>query len=389
MFKNILISGLFCSLLSAESFDIFLQKAITNNPYLESITLAVDQKKELANSITRYENPSLEVEYSSFNQDTGDGDNGYRLSYSQPIRLWSIGDAKENLSQNIINNADALYRQKRAIFIRDISIGFTSYCEQKMLLTLKDEELNIAKTIYDISKARYESGTISRGLMLQAKIDYETIQISKQTLSLSTNQSYYELLEFAGINEEIELNTYHTFILTTKSDNVNNPNIEVLQSTQNKALSEAIVNSNSVEWIDVFAEYESEPEQKIARFGINFPLAIFNTKSQEKNIASLEASRTQLLIDNENKRLNIEMSRLTKERDTLKILLFKNKEILKSEIELLHMFQNGYKIANINLLQLQDIKNKVVLTKRSLIQINTALNQNAITTNYNQGLYND
>ena len=53
------------------------------------------------------------------------------------------------------------------------------------------------------------------------------------------------------------------------------------------------------------------------------------------------------------------------------------------------MYKDGYKIANINLLQLQDIKNKVIETKRVLIKIQTAFNQNAIYTNYSKGSYNE
>jgi cobalt-zinc-cadmium efflux system outer membrane protein len=53
------------------------------------------------------------------------------------------------------------------------------------------------------------------------------------------------------------------------------------------------------------------------------------------------------------------------------------------------MYEDGYEISNINLLQLQDIKNRVIETKRTLIQIHTALNQNAIYTNYTQGSYNE
>jgi len=141
--------------------------------------------------------------------------------------------------------------------------------------------------------------------------------------------------------------------------------------------------------MNLFAEFESEPQQDITRVGLSFPLAVFNNKSQEKRIASLQASRSQLRIDNETKRLNIELKRLNNERKSLQKLIVKNENILTSEVELLDMFQNAYKIANINLLQLQDIKNKVIMTKKSLIQIKTALNQNAIHSNYNQGHYND
>ena len=389
MFKNILIYGLLCTVLSAESFDTFLQKAIKNSPYLESSALAVKQAKSSGAILTRYENPTLELEYSNFSPNIGSNDNGYRVNYSQPIRLWSIGDDNEALSNNIYKNANALFTQQKAIFTRDISLQFTSYAKEKMFLALGDEELKIAKLIYEISKARYESGTLSRGLLLQAKIDYEMVQIKNESASLISLESYYNLLKIAGINEEINLDASHTFIIKNKNDNLNNPDLKVLQSEQDKSVSQAKVDSNKVSWMNVFAEFEAEPEQDITRVGISFPLAFFNTKSEEKQIATLQANRAQLLLNNQTKRLSIEQIRLTKQRISLQKQQAKNEEILTSETELLEMFKNAYKIANINLLQLQDIKNKVISTKRNLILIKSALDQNTIITNYNQGLYND
>ena len=49
MLKNIIMSLLLCTFLSAESFDEFLQKAIKNSPYMESSALAVKQTKEQGN----------------------------------------------------------------------------------------------------------------------------------------------------------------------------------------------------------------------------------------------------------------------------------------------------------------------------------------------------
>lgn len=396
MLKNIFISGLLCTFLSAESFpekpmsfNVFLQNAITNSLYLESSALAVKQTQYSGNILTRNENPTVEIEYANFIPDVGSNDNGYKVNYSQPIRLWGVSDSKLHLSNDMLNNANAEYSKKRMIFIRDVSFYYISYSEQKTLLELANEELEIAKNIYDISKARYESGTISRGVMLQAKIDYESVEIANESLLLAIEQSYYNLLRVAGIHKEVKLDTSYTFVPTIKNDTTNNPSIKLLKSEQIKALSEAKANANSVEWMNLYAEYENEPEQNIARFGLNFPLAIFSTKSEEKQIASLQASRAELLINNETKGLNIDMRRLQKERLSLERLRIKNEKILKSEHELLEMYQRGYKIANINLLQLQDIKNKLISTKRNLIKINTALNKNAITMNYNQGVDND
>ena len=389
MFKNIIMSLLLCTFLSAESFDEFLQKAIKNSPYMESSALAVKQTKEQGNILTRYENPTLELEYSSFEPDIGSNDNGYRIGYSQPIRLWGVSEDKKNLTDANNKNADINYAQKRAIFIRDISLAYTSYSEANKLLNLSDESLSIAKKIYEISIARLESGTISQGIKLQAQVDYEMSENSKSTLSLAAMDSYYSLLKIAGISKEIELENDYEFKINSNIENIENPTIKVLRSQQYQALSEAQLNSNTVESIDLFAEIENEPEQDVLRVGVNLPLAIFNNKSQEKTIAMLQASRVELLMKNENARLNMDFIRLKKERKALVELNVNNEKILKTQLKLLKMYEDGYKISNINLLQLQDIKNKVIQTKRALIQIYTALNQNAIYTNFYQGTYNE
>lgn len=383
MLKNIIMSLLLCTFLSADSFDEFLQKAIKNSPYMESSALAVKQTKEEGNVLKRYKNPTLELEYSSFEQD-----DGYRIGYSQPIRLWGVADDKRDLIDANNKNANASYIQKKAIFIRDISMAYTSYSKANKLLELSNESVNIAKKIYEISIARFEGGTISQGVKLQAQIDYEMDENARDALSLIAMNEYYSLLKISGINKEIELENDYKFKINN-IDNIMNPTINVLKTQQTQALSEVKLNSNAIEWIDLFAELENESDQDILRVGVNFPLAFFNNRSQEKKIATFQASRSELLVQNENLRLNIEFTKLKKEREALIKLNVNNKKILKTQQKLLKMYEDGYKISNINLLQLQDIKNKVIQTKKALIQIYTALNQNAIYTNFYQGTYNE
>ncbi len=396
MLKNILLSGLLCASAYAQSlpekalaFDVFLQRAMENSPYLKSSALGIAQAKEEGAAITRYMNPSLGLEYSRFRPQLRDSENGVRVNFSQPIRLWGVGDDKERLSAAALHSASAEFKQKKAGFIRDISLFYTRYSQQKMLLSLGAEELRIAKTIYAISKARYEEGTISRGVMLQAQVAYEMIQIRNESLSLTAMQSYYDLLKRAGINQELELDAEHKFVIKEVPNTAQNPDVLNLHGVQEKALSQAAVDSNAIEWMRLYAEYENEPEQDITRVGVNFPLAIFNTKSQEKQIARLEADKTDLLIQNKKTQLDIEKNRLHKQMQTLVRLKDQNEKVLETELELLQMFEEGYKIASINLLELHDVKNKVIETKERLIQIKTALNQNAITTNYIQGSYNE
>ena len=389
MFKNILMSGLLCSFLCAESFDDFLQRAVQNSPYLHSSALAIAQVDEQGKVLTRYENPSLELEISSFEPDTGASETGYRVGFTQPLRLWNIADNKQSLADANRLQAHAEYGEKKAKFIRDISLEYTLYAQSKMALQLAQQELAIAKKIYEISLARFEGGTISQGIKLQAQVDYEMSQSAKHTLSLASMQSYFTLLEFAGINQEIQIQEDHNFSIQNDLTNTQNPALHRLKSSKVQALADAQVNSNSIEFVDLFAELESEPEQDILRVGVNLPLTFFNNKSQEKTIATLQANRIELLVENEINRLNITQKKLQYERSSLEMLKNTNAKILQTQLKLLKMYEDGYKIANINLLQLQDIKNKVIQTKRALIQINTALNQNAIYTNYTQGSYND
>lgn len=388
--NKFLISMILLSAVSfAEDFEQFLDKAVKSSPYLKAVAFGVNQAQEEGDLLTRYENPTLELEYSRFTPNAGDGDNGFRVSYAQPIRLWGVGDDKDRLSQASVQSAHANLAQKRAKFIRDISLFYTRYAQQNMLVSLGEEELSIAKKIYEISKARYEVGTISRGVMLQSQVAYEMIQIQNDNLRLSAMQSYYDLLKQAGIEQEIELDAEHDFLIQASSDTSYNPDILTLHSAQEKARSQAAVNSNKVEWMSLALEYEKEPNQNIARFGAAFPLAFFNSKTQEKSIAQLDADKTDLFIENKNAQLDIDRSRLQKQRETLVRLKNQNTKVLKTEVELLKMFKDGYKIANTNLLELQDIKNKVIETKERLIEIKTALNQNAIRTNYMQGSYNE
>jgi cobalt-zinc-cadmium efflux system outer membrane protein len=389
MLKSILISGVLCSLLSAQSFDDFLQKAIKNSPYLQSHSLSVVQKKQQSKILTRYNNPNLELEYSSFDSKLSSNEHGYRLSYEQPVRLWSVADDKEALAKADIREAELSYIQKKAIFIRELSILYLSYTQAKKLLLLADEELLVAKKIYDISVARFEGGTISNGVKLQAQIDYEMSENAKEHLSLKLMNSYYALMKFVGVYEDINLDENYSFKIIATDTDMKNPNIELYKAQNLQALSEVKVNINSVEWMNVFAELENEPNQDIYRVGLNFPLTFFNNRSEEKTISSIKAKRFGLLAEDENRGLHVEMIRLKKERNTLEKLEKNSKKILKTEIRLLNMYEDGYKIANINLLQLQDIKNRLIETKKSLIYINTALQKNAIYTNYNQGSYSE
>ncbi|WP_321779486.1 TolC family protein [Sulfurimonas sp.] len=374
--------------LFGQNFDAFLKEAIKNSTYLKSSDLSISQAKQQGDILTRYENPSLELEYSNFSPQGGDADSGYRLSYTQPLRLWGVGNDKIKLSDAIIKSANMQKTLNLAEFTRTTSLLYSIYAHDKKYLLLSNEQLNIAKRIYEISKERYKAGTISRGELLQSSIDYKMIEIKIQEAKLKANESYFSLLEYTKSTKEVEIDFTHSFS-KIQMKNINNPELLYLKKQKNKSLANAKVNSNKLEFINIVGEYEKEPEQNIFRLGASIPLVIFNTKSQEKRIAKLQSDKFDLQAQNKSQRLKIELSKLTKKENLLLLLKTQNQNTLKLQLEVLKMFEQGYKIANVNLLELQYIQNKLIKTKENLINIESSLNENAIWHNYITGVYND
>lgn len=370
----------------AYDFKSFLDEALEKSPYLKSQNLGIDEAKTESERLNRYKNPSLELEASHFATSSSQ-QSGYRLGFSQPLRLWGVAQSNESLSLALLQSAQKSFSQKRAFFIRTLSELYVAYKMQKLKLELVSKELEIAKTILAISQARYKAGTISKGLAMQAKISFDMVAIKKNRQELALLDSYYNLLAFAGFKQEIALDTVTRFYIKDKAGQ--NPELLALKEQQNRALKEADVNSHSVSWLDLFAEYEKEPEQGIARVGLSMPLALFNTRAQERQLALLKANRLELEYTNRKRQANLTLYKLKKAQALLKRQEEELKRVLKDETDLLKMFQEGYKVANIKLLQLQDIKNRLIATQSRLIETQSAMDSNAIRYNYLQGAYND
>ena len=371
------------------NFNEFLNNALKNSPYLKSNTLSIKQATLEGEALNRYENPSLELEFAQFKPDVGVDENGYRVAVAQPIRLWGIGSDKEEFAKSLKTKAKANYTLSHANLSKNISLLFVEYAHKQKSYLLAKEELAIASRIYEISIARYEAGTISQGVMLQAKVDFEMVDINLDTLSLSAKDEYLKLLEVAGYTKEIELNHNYDFNLQSDSKSSKNPDLEYINSLQNEAITSSKVNSNKLEYVDLLAEFENEPDQDIFRVGVSIPLVIFNSKKQEMQIAKLESSKAKFIAKKHLGEITLNRLKLTQQRDLLKSLEAKNIKTLSTQEKLLKMFEDGYKIANVNLLELQNIKNRVIKTKESLIKIKFALDVNAINTNYISGAYNE
>jgi len=386
--KSILVSLGLCAILSAQDFDTFLQNALHNSPYLQANKLAISQADANSAIVQRYKNPTLELEASRFRPDRESDANGYRAALTQPIRLWGVGDDRASLADATKAEAKEFVTLKRADFIKRLSLLYIEYSINSSLLALAQEEMQVAQTIVDISYARYDAGTIAKIKYLQAKVDLLRSQNILQEQKAKTVASYYKLLAFAGLQEEVEIEKDYNFRLTASNDS-QAPSLAYIAAQQKKQEAAATLNTHKIEWMSLYGEVEKERDQKSYRVGIEIPLAIFNTKKEERTIAKLQAKKSAFLLKNQQQQLGIVLKSIKKELALLQGVLDSTQKLYATQKELLVMYEEGYKIANINLIELQNIKNQMIATKEKTITLKKKIQQNIVNYNYAVGAYNE
>ncbi|QOP42446.1 TolC family protein [Sulfurimonas sediminis] len=393
MFKKSILAILgLCAVVSAQNFDTFLHEALQASPYLKANALEIERADVQSSLIQRYKNPKLSLEASKFTPDLGKSEAGYRVALMQPVRLWGVGDDKTDLAAATQEEAKGLVTLQHAEFVKVLSLLYIDYMTQSALLELAREEFLISKNIANISRERYEAGTIAKVKYLRAKVDLtgsKNLLNEKKAMRLA---SYYKLLAFAGLQNEKELDENYVFKLSDKMQTElqnNSAELHYLQTQQNRAKAKAKLNANKIEWMNLYAAYEAEPDQSIARVGMNIPLALFNTKKEERKIASLQAKQSEFLLQNQKTAFSFTLERLTKELAILGAVVNSTQDLYNAQKELLKMYEDGYKIANINLLELQNIKNQMIQTKEKKIMLENKINKNIVIYNYEVGEYNE
>ncbi len=389
MFQNILLSSLLCASLYGVDFETFLADSLEKSPLLKTNALSLKQAEQNAELTTRYANPTLSLGASNFSPDVGDSEIGYRAGISQPIRLWGVSGSLETLANAQKEQTQASVKLSRANFILQLSSLYAEYKRAVLAQALASEELEIAKHIANISNERYKNGTIARVKSIQASLDEKRVENFLAEARVRKTSAYYRLMGFRGLNEEVEIDSDYNFKLSTKNDTTNNAQIEFSKASVKSASANAELNANKLEWINLNAEFEQEPDQSIARVSVDIPLVIFNTKSQEKQIAKLESKKAEFVTENISQQMAFRLRELNNSIETLTQVEKTSKELLAQQQELLSMYEEGYKIANIDLIELQTIKNQLIETKENLLKITLKKELNIIEHNYLTGSYNE
>ncbi len=379
--KKLLMLLFYSSFLFAQNFDEFLQQTLNNGVYLKSLQLDVDKSIIKGDILQRYENPTLELEYSKFSPDVGVKQNAKRVSISQSIRLWGVREDREDLAKILIQNEKLNLSLQKANYIYQLSSKFISYSKAKELFLLSKKELKISKKIYQISNERYKLGNISYDKLLEAKIDYESKKVSVKLQELNFKERYFELLGLASIRKKVKLNHNYNFKLNPNISLNNNFDLKLIEGVKKSALKELQLNSHKIQNIELKAELEKESEQDITRVGLAFPLAIFNSKKEERELAKIKAIKAKLTYSLYSKKIEFQIQKLKTKLKFLKQAIKEVKKSIRKEKKLFQIFEDGYKIAKINLIELQKIEQRYIKTQKTLIELKSKLNQSIITLN--------
>ena len=397
MIKNKLFSVFMiflCSsqILNAEDFRYLLNKAIESNSNLKSSEIEIDLVKEKGSILTRFNNPTIDLNYSNYKfKEQINKDNGYGVSLTQKIVPWNVANDKTRLSETTIKNEVDKYNLDKQEFIKELSIKYTIYAKNKKFFNVIKESEDIANKVYDISNQQYKVGAISKAELLQSEIELMDIKKKKDELNLEIMNTYYDLIRFSGIDQEIHFNLESDYkFKITKSINLEkNPFINSEESKKDMLLAEAKLDSNIIDSFGLIYSYSEEPDQIVNQVGISLPLPIFNIKSEEGKIAKLEAMKMNLLVNKEKQQALMEYEKLVKERVLLEDLKKKNETVLKLQLDALEISMEKLKMFKISIFDIQNSKIKLIQTMTDIINIETALNQNAISINYIQGEHND
>ncbi len=389
MFQNILLSSLLCASLHAVDFETFLADSLEKSPLLKTNALSLKQAEQNAELTTRYENPTFSLEASNFSPDVGNSVLGYRAAIAQPIRLWGISGSRKAFAKAQKEQTKASVKLSRANFITQLSSLYAKYKRSVLAEELAQEELKIVQNIANISKERYENGTIARVKSLQASLDVKRAENFLAQARVTKTSAYYRLMGWSGLGEEVHVDTEYSFELSNKNDISANAEIEFSRAKVKSASSNAELNANKLEWINLNGEFEQGRNQRVARVSVDIPLVIFNTKSQEKRIAKLESQKATFVTENLSQQVAFRLRELKNSITTLTQVEKTSAELLASQQELLSMYEEGYKIANINLIELQTIKNQLIATKENLLAITLKKELNIIEHNFLTGTYNE
>jgi len=389
--KTLVIFLTFSLTLFGMSYEQFKRHTLKNSRILKSQTLTVQSTTQENNILLRTANPVLSLEASRFNEKVGDNSFGYAVTASQTIRTGSYMDGLQSKAKASSLLSQAFVTQGRAGYLKILEELYTQYVYQNKMFALLQQEYTLSNKVTNMVKERYQSGSENKVAYLQARTETLTLKTQMYTTKQQQSTLYYQLLAVAGFSAKVSLEKRFIYSVSSKTKNASklSPQQQVLKAKEKVFQSDYSMNKSALQNYNLYTQIEKEPDQSILRFGLNIPLAIHNDRSEERMLAKLKMQQTQL--DAEQLNINIRSQKqmikaaireLSNQYDALRTLQ-------KEQQELTTLLQEGYKIAKGSLFQLMTAKNKLIQTRKALLQTHKMINDQKIALRFLQGDYND
>ncbi len=391
MKKIIMLFFTFSLTLFGMSYAKFKEHTLKNSKILKSQQLSLQVTQQENNILLRTSNPTLNLEASRFDEDIGNNSFGYSVSASQTIRTEFYMDGIKNKTYASTLLRNAFVRQGKAGYIKGLEGLYTAYVYQNKILSLLQQEYKLSNKVTSMVKERFQNGSDNKVSYLQAKTETLTLKTQMYTTKQQLNSLYYQLLSTAGFKKKVSLEKKFIYSVSSKTKNSSklSPKQQILQAKEKLYQSDLSINQSSFQNYDVYAEMEKEPDQSIFRFGVNIPLAMYNDRSEERMLAKLQGQQTKL--DKEQLSLNVHSQKqmLKASIRELSAQYYALKTLQKEQQELTSLLQEGYKIAKGSLFEMMSAKNKLIQTRKALLQTQKIINDQKIELRFLQGDYND
>jgi len=387
--KRTIIGLSLVAMLHAQSYEQLLEQAIHNNLTLQLSQQQIEQSKLEGEISTRLKNPNIEFEVADFSAKRLLRQNtlGARTGISQELMLPWVKEDKKRLAQSQVNVSNLNHTVQKLAFIYAFNSHYSLYKKAVQKEILAQEAVAIASTVLNIAQKRFTVGSIANSELLQAKIEKQNAQAQKETLAIERTKAKNRLLLYANLDNTTQIDEGHVFLLSTSTKL--HPLLKLSQEKENVAQAELEVASHSIENIELFSEIEAEPDQDIFRIGVSVPLPIFNNKSQEKQLAKLKLSSQKLAFSTQERALKLELEQLQNEILLEAQMKSSYEQLLSEQEQLLGMYEQGYKIAKVNLLKLNILKKELLSNKEQILERQFMIEQKNIKISYLQGAYNE
>ena len=373
------------------SYAKFKEHTLKHSKVLQSQKLSLQVTQQENNILLRTSNPTLNLEASRFDEDIGNNSFGYSVSASQTIRTGSYMDGLKNKTYASTLLRKAFVTQGKAGYIQTLEGLYTDYVYQNKMLSLLQQEYKLSNKVTNMVKERFKNGSDNKVSYLQARTETLALKTQMYTIKQQVSTRYYQLLTIAGLRKKVSLEKRFIYSVSSKTKHSSklSPQQQILQAKETLYQSDLSMNQSSFQNYDVYAGMEKEPDQSILRLGINIPLAMHNDRSEERMLAKLQGQQTKL--DREQLSLNVHSQKqmlkasigeLSAQYNALKMLQ-------KEQQELTSLLQEGYKIAKGSLFEMMSAKNKLIQTKKALLQTQKIINDQKIELRFLQGAYND